>query len=1254
MKPLYPSDPLIFSLLLSFFFSSFLCLSRSTTINGGGGGGGGGASRDVRSLLSFKSSLPTPPDILNNWLPSQQNPCSFSGVSCGTAALRVTSLNLTGYSLSTDFASVSTHLLVLDQLSSLSLSSTNLSGSIVPFSRCSASLAELDLSGNSLSGSLTDLGYFSSCSSLTTLNLSSNLLDSSRDDPNGGGSSSSSSSGTGLVGTSLQHLDVSDNRLSGEGILPWLLSGGCAHLSYLSLKGNKIGGNFSLASCTSLVHLDISSNNFSYSMSLPADCSNLQYLDLSSNKFVGLIAGDGLAKCEKLSYLNMSYNQFSGSIPSLPTSNLRYLYLGSNGFQGEIPGNLADACGNLVELDLSFNNLSGMIPSGFGSCSSLEIFDASYNNFSGELPVDVLKNMASLRKLILGFNNFVGGIPRPLLMLYGLETLDLSSNNISGQIPSGFCQNNNNDNNNNDNAAKEASSSSSSSSLRELYLQNNLITGPIPPSIGNCSQLVSLDLSFNYLTGTIPSNLGSLSQLEDLIVWMNRLHGEIPQELTYIKSLENLILDYNLLTGSVPPGLTNCTNLSWISLSNNQLSGPIPSWIGAFDKLAILKLGNNSFYGSIPPELGDCKSLLWLDLNSNWLNGSIPPALAKQSGNMPGGLVLGKKYVYLRNDGSSKDCHGAGNLLEFGGIRQDSLDRIPTRHSCNFTRIYRGNTAATFNHNGSMIFLDLSYNRLEGSIPKELGAMYYLSIMNLAHNNLSGPIPQELGGLKNVGVLDLSYNNLSGQIPQSLTGLTLLTEIDLSNNDLSGVIPSTGQFETFPAYRFYNNSGLCGYPLPGCSNSGVNSGSSQQHQQQHRRRQASLAGSVAMGLLFSLFCIFGFVIVAVEMRKRRRKKQEDVINYMDGNNNSRSHSAGTNNNSAWKFTSVRDALSINLATFEKPLRKLTFADLLEATNGFHNDSLIGSGGFGDVYKAQLKDGSEVAIKKLIHVSGQGDREFTAEMETIGKIKHRNLVPLLGYCKVGEERLLVYEYMKHGSLEDVLRDRKKAGIKLNWAARRKIALGAARGLAFLHHNCIPHIIHRDMKSSNVLIDENLEARVSDFGMARLMSAMDTHLSVSTLAGTPGYVPPEYYQSFRCSAKGDVYSYGVVLLELLTGKQPTDSTDFGDNNLVGWVKQHAKLKISDVFDPELMKEDPSLEIELLQHLKVACACLDDRAWRRPTMIQVMAMFKEIQAGSGLDHSGSTEDSSFSMIGGSCFSTANGTVDMSIKEVPEVVKQ
>ncbi|BAT79086.1 hypothetical protein VIGAN_02189900 [Vigna angularis var. angularis] len=1120
-----------------------------------------------QQLLSFKASLPNP-SLLPNWLPNQ-NPCSFTGITCNQTHL--TSIDLTSIPLSTNFSIVATYLLTLDHLQSLSLKSTNLTGPpTIPLShsKCSSSLSSIDLSQNTLSGSLNDMSFLASCSNLQSLNLSSNLLE-------------FNSSHWKLT---LRVADLSNNKISGPGIVLWLLN---PDIEHLALKGNKITGDVDFSGSTSLQHLDLSSNNFSVSIPSLGDCSSLKYLDLSANKYFGDIATT-LSPCKALLYLNLSSNQFTGLVPSLPLGSLQFVYLAANHFHGLIPPALADLCSTLVQLDLSSNNLTGDLPGPFGACSSLQSLDISSNLFTGALPMEVLTQMGSLRELAVAFNFFGGPLPVSLSKLSSLELLDLSSNNFSGPIPGTLC-------------------GDAGNNLKELYLQNNRFTGFIPPMLSNCSNLVALDLSFNFLTGTIPSSLGSLSKLRDLIIWLNQLHGEIPQELMYMKSLENLILDFNELSGNIPSGLVNCTKLNWISLSNNRLSGEIPAWIGKLSNLAILKLR------------------------------PIPPELSKQSGNIAVNFINGKTYVYIKNDGS-KECHGAGNLLEFAGISQQQLNRISTKNPCNFTRVYGGKLQPTFNHNGSMIFLDISHNMLSGSIPKEFGVMYYLTILNLGHNNVSGSIPQELGKMKNLNILDLSNNRLEGQIPQSLTGLSLLTEIDLSNNMLSGTIPETGQFDTFPAARFQNNSDLCGVPLSPCGSDPTNSPSAQ-HMKSHRR-QTSLVGSVAMGLLFSLFCIFGLIIIAIETRKRRKKKEAALEAYMDGN----SHSGPAN--VSWKHTSTREALSINLATFEKPLRKLTFADLLDATNGFHNDSLIGSGGFGDVYKAQLKDGSVVAIKKLIHVSGQGDREFTAEMETIGKIKHRNLVPLLGYCKVGEERLLVYEYMKYGSLEDVLHDQKKAGIKLNWSIRRKIAVGAARGLAFLHHNCIPHIIHRDMKSSNVLLDENLEARVSDFGMARLMSAMDTHLSVSTLAGTPGYVPPEYYQSFRCSTKGDVYSYGVVLLELLTGKRPTDSADFGDNNLVGWVKQHAKLKISDIFDQELMKEDPNLEMELLQHLKIACSCLDDRPWRRPTMIQVMAMFKQIQVGSGIDSQSTiaTDEEGFNAV---------EMVEMSIKEAPELSK-
>ncbi|KAK8587649.1 hypothetical protein V6N12_022133 [Hibiscus sabdariffa] len=1155
------------------------------------------AAGDSKLLLSFKASLPNP-SLLQNWVPNS-DPCSFDGVTCRLS--RVSSIQLSSIPLSTDFRYVSAFLLALENLESLSLFKSNISGNISfpSGSKCSSSLNALDLSENALSGPLSAVSNLGSCSNLKFLNLSGNSLEFSGEESGG-------------LQLSLRVLDLSFNKISGDNVVSWILHGGCSELKLLALKGNKIAGEVNVSNCENLQFLDLSSNNFSTGIPSFGDCSALEHIDISGNKFSGDIAR-AISSCVNINFLNLSSNQFSGQIPALPTSNLQYLYLAGNNFQGEIPLNLTQACSSLVELDLSYNNLSGLIPSSFGSCSSLESFDVSSNNFTGKIPIEIFRNMSSLKELGLAFNYFSGPLPESLSTLSNLEVLDLSSNNFSGSIPVSLCENPGN-------------------RLQILYLQNNMLSGSIPASLSNCSQLVSLHLSVNYLTGTIPSSLGLLSKLKDLKLWLNQLHGGIPQELSNIQTLETLILDFNELTGVIPSGLSNCTRLNWISLSNNRLTGEIPAWLGKFSSLAILKLSNNSFYGRIPPELGDCKSLIWLDLNTNNLQGTVPNVLFKQSGKIAVNFIAGERYMYIKNDGST-ECHGSGNLLEFAGIRPEQLDRISTRNPCNFTRVYGGHTQPTFNNNGSMIFLDLSHNSLSGMIPKEIGSMSYLFILNLGHNNISGAIPQEIGNLKYLGILDLSYNQLEGSIPQSVTGITMLSEINLSNNHLSGMIPNAGQLETFAANSFLNNSDLCGVPLPPCGS--PSAGSNSEHRKSNSR-QASLARSVAMGLLFSLFCIFVLIIAIVETKKRR-KKDSTLDVYID----SLSHSGTANTN--WKLTSAREALSINLATFEKPLRRLTFADLLKATNGFHNDSLVGSGGFGDVYKAQLKDGSVVAIKKLIHISGQGDREFTAEMETIGKIKHRNLVPLLGYCKVGEERLLVYEYMRYGSLEDVLHNQKKTGIKLQWAARRKIAIGAARGLAFLHHNCIPHIIHRDMKSSNVLLDENLEARVSDFGMARLMSAMDTHLSVSTLAGTPGYVPPEYYNSFRCSTKGDVYSYGVVLLELLTGKRPTDSADFGDNNLVGWVKQHAKLRIADVFDPELLKEDPSLEFELLQHLKIACDCLDDRPLRRPTMIQVMAMFKEIQAGSGLDSQSTidTEDGCFSSI---------DMVDMTIKEVPE----
>jgi Leucine-rich repeat (LRR) protein len=1164
-----------------------------------------GSDDEAAALLAFKgaSVAHDPRRALAGWAYSTDAPCNWAGVSCATPPDgRVIAVSLSGMALTGKLRLDA--LLALPALQYLDLRGNAFHGNLshAAAAATSCALEEVDVSSNALTGTLP-VSFLAACGALRSLNLSRNALA-------GGGFP---------FAPSLRTLDLSRNNLTDAGLLDHSLAG-CHGLRHLNLSGNALAGRMpELALCSgdlavldvswnhvsgalpaglvaaapaNLTYLSIAGNNFSGDISAYdfGACANLTVLDWSFNGLSGTRLPPSLANCRRLETLDLSENRLlAGPIPTFLTGfpSLKRLALAGNELSGAIPDELSQLCGRVVELDLSSNRLVGGLPASFAKCRSLEVLDLGGNQLSGEFVASVVSTISSLRVLRLSFNNMTGANPLPVLAAGCplLEVIDLSSNEFYGEIMPDLC--------------------ASLPSLRKLLLPDNYLTGTVPRSLGSCANLEAIDLSFNLLVGQIPTEIMALAKLTDLVMWANRLSGEIPDMLcSNSTTLATLVISYNNFTGGIPPSITKCVNLIWASLSGNRLTGSVPRGFGKLQQLAILQLNKNQLSGPVPAELGECNNLIWLDLNSNSFTGALPPELADQAGQVPGGIVSGKKFAFLRNE-AGNICPGAGVLFEFFGIRPEWLAAFPAVHLCPSTRIYTGTTVYTFERNGSMIFLDLSYNGLIGAIPASLGNMKYLQVLNLGHNQLNGTIPIEFSGLKSIGALDLSNNHVTGSIPPGLGGLNFLADFDVSNNNLSGPIPSSGQLTTFPQSRYSNNSALCGIPLPPCDHDDRRGGEAPVSPDGRRK---IIEASILIGIALSVLILLLLLATLCKLRKNQ-KTEKMRTGYIE--------SLPTSGTSSWKLSGVPEPLSINVATFEKPLRKLTFAHLLEATNGFSAETLIGSGGFGEVYKARLKDGTVVAIKKLIHFTGQGDREFTAEMETIGKIKHRNLVPLLGYCNIGDERLLVYEYMKHGSLDIVLHDKAKASVKLDWAARKKIAVGSARGLAFLHHSCIPHIIHRDMKSSNVLLDGNLEARVSDFGMARLMNAFDTHLSVSTLAGTPGYVPPEYYQSFRCTTKGDVYSYGVVLLELLSGKKPIDPNEFGDNNLVGWVKQMLKdNKSGEIFDPTLDETKSGEADELHQYLKIACECLDDRPNRRPTMIQVMTMFKELQLDSDSD--------------------------------------
>ncbi|BFG17348.1 hypothetical protein CerSpe_036220 [Prunus speciosa] len=1001
----------------------------------------------------------------------------------------------------------------------------------------------------------------------------------------------------------LKQLDLSFNGLFG--VVPENLFSKCPNLVFVNLAFNNLTGPLPkdlLLNSDKLQTLDLSYNNLTGPISglqiEKYSCPSLLQLDLSGNRITGSIPMS-LANCTSLKTMSLSSNNVTGEIPRAfgQLTSLQRLDLSHNQITGWIPPELGNACTSLVELKLSYNNFTGPIPATFSSCSVLELLDLSNNNLTGPLPDSIFQNLSSLESLLLSNNIITGSLPGSISACKSLQVIDLSSNKISGVIPPDICP--------------------GASSLQELRMPDNLIVGEIPAQLSQCSQLKTIDFSLNYLNGSIPAELGKLENLQQLIAWYNGLEGKIPPDLGNCRNLKDLILNNNRLTGEIPVELFRCSNLEWISLTSNKLSGEIPKEFGLLTRLAVLQLGNNSLGGQIPGELANCSSLVWLDLNSNRLTGEIPPRLGRQLGAKSlSGILSGNTLVFVRNIGNS--CKGVGGLLEFAGIRPERLQQDPTLKTCDFTRLYSGAVLSLFTKYQTLEYLDLSYNQLRGKIPEEMGDMIALQVLELSHNQLSGEIPASLGKLKDLGVFDASHNRLQGHIPDSFSNLSFLVQIDLSSNELTGEIPTRGQLSTLPATQYANNPGLCGVPLPECQSSNDQPATtpSDQDAGKGRRRPsvASWANSIVLGVLISLASVCVLIVWAIAMRTRRKEAKEvKMLNRLQA-----SHAATT-----WKIDKEKEPLSINVATFQRQLRKLKFSQLIEATNGFSADSLIGCGGFGEVFKATLKDGTSVAIKKLIRLSCQGDREFMAEMETLGKIKHRNLVPLLGYCKIGEERLLVYEYMEYGSLEEMLHGRTKTRDRriLTWEERKKIARGAAKGLCFLHHNCIPHIIHRDMKSSNVLLDNEMEARVSDFGMARLISALDTHLSVSTLAGTPGYVPPEYYQSFRCTAKGDVYSFGVVLLELVTGKRPTDKEDFGDTNLVGWAKMKVREgKQMEVIDVELLSvtkgtdEAEAEEVkEMVRYLEITLQCVDDFPSKRPNMLQVVAMLRELMPGS-----------------------------------------
>ncbi|CAM6125828.1 unnamed protein product [Calypogeia fissa] len=557
----------------------------------------------------------------------------------------------------------------------------------------------------------------------------------------------------------------------------------------------------------------------------------------------------------------------------------------------------------------------------------------------------------------------------------------------------------------------------------------------------------------------------------------------------------------------------------------------------------------------------------------------------------------------LKNWNANDDhpCHWTGVQCDLNNTYVTNLN-LPYRH-------LSGPIPPVLGKLNRLRRLGLHENEFFGPIPPELGNLTSLRALYLKANKLTGQIPDELAQLSNLEILDVSRNQLTGSIPDSLGNLSKLYFLNVSANFLEGEIP-TGALSDFTNSSFAGNLGLCGpqvnytcqndvspspAPVPGPADPVVSAPSPcTGTPEPEAGSEDAVSKNTSTRILNSTLIIISAVAVVLGFLCFSCS-----FLYFKKQNPSKKLKA--NGRDQVKGCTVA---SSKLVMFHGDLPYAS-KDIVKKIETLDDTDIIGSGGFGTVYRLVMEDGNWFAVKKIGKCGLGSARLFERELEILGSFKHRNLVNLRGYCNSPASKLLIYDYLPYGSLDEFLHEREPHETPLSWVARLKIAVGTARALAYLHHDCSPRIIHRDIKSSNILLDSNLEPHVSDFGLAKLLDDDESHVT-TIVAGTFGYLAPEYMQSGRATEKADVYSYGVVLLELLSGKRPTD-TCFVEKglNVVGWVGSCIREnRHKDIFDPKC----PSPQKESMENvLQIAIVCIAADPEHRPSMEQVVQMLE-----------------------------------------------
>ncbi|CAN6580426.1 unnamed protein product [Malus baccata var. baccata] len=870
-------------------------------------------------------------------------------------------------------------------------------------------------------------------------------------------------------------------------------------------------------------------------------------IDLSNMHIFGSLPLFGFPLFPNLTHFNLSGNNFQGPIPHAigNLSRLTSLDLGNNFFDQQIPSEI-DQETELQYLNLRNNRLSGTIPYQLSNLPKVWYMDLGLNYF---FPADQdwseFAGMPSLTYFAMSMqrgNRYHSEFPEFISQCRNLTFLNLSHNNLNGQIPPSIGQLRELqylDLSYNSLNSSIPSELGLCTNLTHLSLAKNRFSGTIPDNIGLISGLQRVDLSMNHLEGKIPSSVGQLRELQYLDLSSNSLYSTIPSELVLCTNLTYLYLSSNKLNGELPLSLSNLNNLVELGLAKNQFSGTISDNIGLISGLQHIDLGMNLLEGEIPLSIGQLRELQHLNLSYNFLNSSIPSELGLCTNlnclSLSSNKLNGEQPLSLSN---------LNNLVELGLDNNLFTGQILPSLVSNWTNLES---------------LQLQSNELSGEIPTEVGNMSFLLTLNLRRNHLTGVIPQTLGNLAQLELLDLSHNHLSGQIP-SFVNKYFRNAFNVSYNNLTGRIPCVFQWAS--KNPFVGNSGLCGYvecvdTVPPRHNIPP----------RHNRNFKKNNKRVLIGVLVP---VCGLLMVTTVIGLMFRKKSSLVFN---------------------KSMILQEEV------------KFTFAEVVKAVDDFHDKYCIGTGGFGRVYKAELQSGQVVAVKRL-NMSDSNDipainlHSFQNEIRTLTSIRHRNIIRLYGFCsRRGGCIFLLYEYLERGSLGKALYGVEGVN-ELGWATRVKIVQGLAHALSYLHHDCSPPIVHRDITVNNVLLESDFEVRLSDFGIARLLSTDSSNWT--DIAGSFGYIAPELAYTMRVTDKCDVYSFGVVALKVMMGRHPGDMLESQLQESSKSRRDNVELLLKDLLDQRLEPPTNEFAKAVVLVVTMALACIRTRPASRPTML------------------------------------------------------